>query len=481
MGGGLLQLVLSGQQDQYITQNPQMSFFKYVYKRHTNYSMESIPLYFETNPQLIPKGDFADYKCYIKRYGDLLSNLYFSFTLPNIYSSDKYKFRWIENIGNIFIKKVTITVNDIVIDSIVGEWLSIWNELSLKDNGSYNRLIGQTAELISPTIADTRVGVKNNKFYYIFYPASSYVNGDPPSIKSKRLYVPLNFWFTRNPSLALPLLKLQLSEICINMQVRSSENLYQVWSDILDAYISPEYYNELHKDEVININTFAPIITLNPYIEANYIFLENEERNSLIKMSNFVNENKQSGMRYMIENVYVSTEKELESKSSAKNDIYIDMHKHAKEIIWTMRRSDYYKYNIYNNYTASPTYNEYSKILTGASIIWNRTNTRIEKDADYFSYLQPYQHHTNVPRVGIYCYSFALIPEKIHPTGSYNGSVVTSTLRLEIDGSYRNNNINEKLRLNSKAEYEFNYLVNIYTITLNVFEVIGGKCFLKFS
>ena len=108
MGGGLLQLVLSGQQDQYITQNPQMSFFKYVYKRHTNYSMESIPLYFETNPQLIPKGDFADYKCYIKRYGDLLSNLYFSFTLPNIYSSDKYKFRWIENIGNIFIKKVTI-------------------------------------------------------------------------------------------------------------------------------------------------------------------------------------------------------------------------------------------------------------------------------------------------------------------------------------------------------------------------------------
>jgi len=468
MGGGLLQLVLAGQQDQYITQNPQLSYFKYAYKRHTNFSMESIPLNFITSPLLIPEGEDYFYRCDIKRFGDLLSNLYFCFTLPNIYSSDKYKFRWIENIGNMFIKKATINIGGVVIDSLVGEWLTIWNELSLKDDGSYNRLVGQVQELISPTISDTRVCIKNNRFSYIFYPVSDYSKGEAPSIKSKRLYVPLNFWFTRNPSLALPLLKLQLSEVYLTIYTKGSEYLYQVWSDVVDMYVSPYFYNSLHNDN-ININTFAPIIALNPYIDANYIFLEIAERDSLLLMSNFSNSKNQRGMQYIVEQVVVSTEARVSSKSSSKTDIDLNIHRHAKEIIWTLRRDDYQKFNIYNNYTAHSTYNEFSKIITGAALIWNKTNFRIEKDADYFSYLQPYQHHTNVPRIGIYCYSFALFPEKVNPTGSFNGSVINTTLRLEIDGTYRNQNINEKLRLNDKSEYEFDYLVNVYTITMNVF------------
>lgn len=481
MGGGLLQLVLAGQQDQYITQNPQLSYFKYAYKRHTNFSMESIPLTFLTNPSLIPEGNDFFYRCDIKRHGDLLSNLYFCFTLPDIYSSDKYKFRWIENIGNIFIKKATINIGGVIIDSLVGEWLSIWNELSLKDDGSYNRLVGQVPELTSPTIADTRVRIKNNRFVYIFYPESDYSKGGSPSIKSKRLYVPLNFWFTRNPSLALPLLKLQMAEIYITIYTNSSEALYQVWSDILDTYVSPRYYNFLH-NERININTFAPNISLNPYIDANYIFLENSERDSLLLMSNFIDtKSNKKGMQYIIEQISVATETRVSSKSSSKFDIDLNIHRHAKEIIWTLRRDDYQNFNIYNNYTASPTYNEYSKIITNAALLWNKTNYRIDKDADYFGYLQPYQHHTNVPRTGIYCYSFALFPEKVNPTGSYNGSVINTILRLDIDGSYTNGDVNEKLRLNNKNQYEFDYLVNVYTITMNVFEVIGGTAGLKFA
>lgn len=480
MGGGLLQLVLTGQQDQYITQNPQISYFRYVYKRHTNFSMESIPLSFSTNPSLIPEGEDYFYRCNIKRYGDLLSNLYFCFTLPEVYSSDTHKFRWIKNIGNIFVKKATITIGGVVIDSLVGEWLSIWNELSLKDDGSYNRLIGNIPELTSPTIQAPRIGIRNNKFYYTFYPFSSKNKNEAPSIKSKTLYVPLNFWFTRNPSLALPLLKLQLSEIYITIHTRSSESLYQVYSTIVDMYVSPTYYNELH-NEKINIKTFTNTYSINPYMDANYIFLGNNERDSILLMTNFKNEDNKKGMQYMVEQVNVSTETRILSKSSAKTDIGLNIHRHTKEIIWTIRRDDYLKYNIYDNFTASSTYNERSKIMNGASIIWNKTNTRIEKDADYFSYIQPYQHHTNVPKIGIYCYSFALFPEKINPTGSYNGSVVSTILRVDIDGQYRNDNINDKLVYHNRNPYEFDYLVNVYSITMNVFEIIGGGAGLKFA
>lgn len=474
MGVGLMQMVLAGQQDQYITQNPQISYFKYVYKRHTNFAMESIPLNFLSNPLLKPDGEDHFYRCNVGRHADLLSNLYFCFTLPNIYSSDKYKFRWIENVGNIFVKRATVNIGSVVIDSLMGEWLSIWNELTLKDNSSYNRLVGQIPELISPTIADTRIGVKNNKFYYIFYPASDFSKREAPSIKEKKLYVPLNFWFTRNPALALPICKLQNAEIYVTIHTKGSEYLYQVWSDIVDAYVSPTFYNALHGDN-IDIHKFAPNITLNPYIDANYIYLEESERNALLMPGN------NRRMQYVIEQVTASTQTTVSSKSSASVDINLNVHKHTKEIIWTVRRDDYYKYNIFNNYTASPLYNEYSKIITGAALVWNSTNLRIEKDADYFGYLQPYQHHTNVPRVGIYCYSFALFPEKINPTGSYNASVVNTKLRLSIDGTYRNDNINEKLRLNGKNEYEFDYLINVYTISMNVFEIIGGVAGLKYA
>ena len=480
MGGGLMQLVLTGQQDQYIIQNPQISYFKYAYKKHTNFAMESIKLDFLVKPEMKPDGNDSFYRCDVLRHGDLLSNLYFCFTLPDIYSSDVYKFRWVENIGNIFIKKATITIGGIEIDSLMGEWLSIWNELSLKDNGSYNRLIGNVKDLNDPTIVAPRIGIRNNRFYYSFYPSSNKVRGDPPSIKAKTLYVPLNFWFTRNPALAIPLMKLQLAQVYVTIYTRGSEYLYQVFSNIVDTYVSPTYYNILHND-TINIYTFTNIIAINPYIDATYIFLGNAERDGLMLMSNFVDSDNQKGMQYVVEQVSASTERKVSSKSSTITDIDLNIHKHTKEIIWTVRRDDYERYNIFNNYTASITYNEYSKILKSAAIIWDRTSVRIEKDADYFSYIQPYQHHTNVPKVGIYCYSFALFPEKVNPSGSYNASRVNTTLRIEVDGSYNNKEINDKLAYYNKTQYEFDYLVTTYTITLNVFEIMGGNAGLKFT
>ena len=161
MTGGLLQLIATGQQDAYITENPDISFFKYVYKKHSNFSMESIQLTFDTNPVLSPSSLATGYYCKIGRYGDLVSNLYFCYTLPEIYSSDKYRFRWINNVGNLFVKNAYVTVGGTIIDNITGEWLNIWNELITHDHHSLNKLIGNLKELQAPKLKEPIIGIKN--------------------------------------------------------------------------------------------------------------------------------------------------------------------------------------------------------------------------------------------------------------------------------------------------------------------------------
>lgn len=472
MGGGLLQLIAVGQQDAFIDENPEISFYKYVYKKHTKFSTESIQLTFENNPILSPTVLSSGYLCKIGRYGDLLSNLYFCYKLPDIYSSDIHKFRWVENVGNLFIRKAVITVGGTIIDNLTGEWLNIWNELTLSVDSSVDSMIGNVEELINPKINNPRVGIRNNRFYYSFYPSSSKNNNDPPSINSRNIYVPLQFWFTRNPALALPLLRLQYSEVYLNIEPEISERLYQVYSEELQRYISPVYYNELYNTN-IDIYTFTKDTFITPYIEANYVFLANDERNSILLTPK---------IQYLVEQLEISTEQRMYSTADSSITINLNIHKPTKEIIWTIRRDDYYKFNEYNNYTATIPEDRNKGILEKGTIIWNRTNNRLEeKNANYFNLIQPYQHHTNVPKQGIYCYSFALYPEKEQPTGSYNASVIDTSLLLYINGKYNNNEINQKLIAFNKNAYVFDYLIRVYSKSYNVFEIIGGSSGMKFA
>ena len=472
MAGGLLQLVAKGQQDEFISVNPDISFFKYSYKKHTNFSMESIQLTFNINPILSSSSISSGYLCKIGRYADLLSNLYFCYKLPDIYSSDVYKFRWINNVGSLLVKKATIIVGNVTIDTITGEWLNIYNSLiNGEDNlTNYNKLTGNVEDLINPKMNEPRISIKNNRFNYSFYPASI-KNSNIPSIKSRDIYVPLRFWFTKVPSLALPLLKLQYSDIYINMEIENVENLYQVYSEDLQKYISPTYYNELYNDH-INILTFVNNTAITPYIEANYIFLDNDERNEMISSAK---------TDYLVEQLEISSDKILKSNNNSSTIIDLNIHKHTKEIIWTAKRDDYYKFNERNNYTASIPENGNSGILDKCSIIINKTNNRIEeKNADYFNIIQPYQHHSAIPKQGIYCYSFSLFPEKVYPTGSFNTSVVSTSLQIYNRTYYNNDDINAKLTNMNKNTYTFDYIVNVYSITYNVYEIIGGVAGMKF-
>lgn len=491
MGGGLFQLVCRGQHDNYLCINPDMSYFKHAWKKHTNFSIENIQLEFNSLPTIDPDIIDAEYICKINRLGDLLKNLYFCCTLPKIYSSSNIAFKWVKNIGNILVKKATIRMDGNIVDTITSDWLNIWNELTMDTDG-FDIMIGNVPQLNNPSLTSSKkVIINNNKFLYNYYPNSS-IQNNIPSIDEYNIIIPLSFWFTKNPSLALPLLRLQSTEITLVIQLENSENLYTVYSNDLEENISPLFYNQLYATNLesgikkrpnINIKKFTNSLNIKPYIEATYIYLGEKERNQIFQKTT---------ISYLVEQFEITSQNIIQ-KSSNNTIININNKKPTKEIIWIIRREDYItNFNAHTNYTASIRQNNNYGIMDKASIILDKTKIIVDnKNSDFYNKIQPYQYHTNIPKYnGLYFYSFALNPEKNNPSGYYNASLVETQLSIYTK-QYNNDdsefNLNIKLNKNNKfTELNLdknvkNYLIDIYSISYNIFEIIGNTSGLKFS
>jgi len=468
MVGGLTQLVCKGQIDSYINVNPEISFYKFAYKKHTNFSFESVRLEFEITPLLDRKDTI--YKCKINRYADLLSNLYLVYKLPAIYSNDKYRFRWIKNIGTLLIKRAYLTAGATIIDNITGEYLLINNELSLDKKDNYNNITGNVKSLYDPTLPVPILKINNNYFTDISYPVGD-KDRDVVSIAERELIIPLSFNFTKHTSLALLLLKLQLSDIYLNIELEDVENLYQVYIDGYDLYVSPRFYNEIFSNDLINIWTFIKTNRLNARVEANYIFLENDER-ALMMIDPITS--------ILIEQVFISNFYNIKAGNELATFIELNgANTHNKEIIWTLKRDDYRNFNNQTNYTNDIIENSSKPIMTSAIINFNKTNRIEQKDANFFNLIQPYQHHSSIPKIGIYTYSFAIQPEKWIPTGSYNGSCISTSLVVYVNKD-NNEYINEKMRKLGKDEYSYNYELRYYIKSFNILEYNSGTVGIKY-
>ena len=215
MTGGLIQLVAYGTQDIFLTKDPQITFFKTVYRRHTNFSTEMISQHFPSTP------NFGDkISATISRSGDLIRKMYIVFTLPPIpilkengVPSEKLKFAWVKKLGYALIKSVEIEIGGQSIDKHYGEWLHIWNELTGPKNRGFDIMIGNTDEV--------------NKFNCC---KSTFT-----------LYVPLQFYFCRYSGLALPIVNLQYHEIKINLElshikstyIRAPKNYIKICNDLV--------------------------------------------------------------------------------------------------------------------------------------------------------------------------------------------------------------------------------------------------------
>ena len=233
MGGGLMQLVAYGAQDVYLSGNPQITFFKIIYRRHTNFSVEAIQQTWNG------AADFGrTVTCNINRNGDLITNMYVAVEL-NAVPASTTAWGYVSRLGHAMLDDIKIEIGGSKIDEQYGDWLNIWYELTHKagQERGYAKLIGDVPEL--KNVSTTA------KPHY-------------------QLYVPLQFWFNRNNGLALPLIALQYHDVRVTIKFRDTSSVINYTG------VTAPSVTQLMKDS---------------YLLIDYVYLDSEERKRFAQSS----------------------------------------------------------------------------------------------------------------------------------------------------------------------------------------------------
>jgi len=384
MGGGLLQLVAYGAQDVYLTGNPQITFFKVVYRRHTNFAIEAIAQTFNGTPAY---GNRVT--CQISRNGDLIHRMYLSLLVPNDTSvCAGYGLRIIDN--------VEIEIGGQKIDKHYSHWLYIWNELSLPKSkrDGYNKMVGMSGGT---------------------------------GLSGRTLYIPLEFWFCRNVGLALPLIALQYHEVKLNIQFETGANC----SGTNTALTATDFPTATLWVDYIFLDTderrrFAQLS--HEYLIEQLQFTGSESVTAGTKLNPKLTFNHPcKELVWFIRKTLTAT------NAGTKNNNWFNY------TTDTTRITVPYTYNVNRQTlrTTATTSNDplTKNIVSKAKLTLNGNERFSERSGAYFNLVQPFQHHENVPsNAGINVYSFALKPEEHQPSGTLNMSRIdTATLNLEYD------------------------------------------------
>ena len=329
MGGGLMQLVAYGAQDVYLTGNPQITFWKVTYRRHTNFAMESIEQTFNG------QADFGRrVQCTISRNGDLAYRTYLQVTLPEIGQDgccgdvngcDKTFARWLDYPGEQLISMVEVEIGGQRIDRQYGDWMHIWNQLTLtaEQERGYNKMVGQTTQLTYLT--DPQFADVDSACAGLDVPAA--VCAPRNALPETTLYIPLQFWFCRNPGLALPLIALQYHEVRINLELRpSDEVLFAVNNLTANAGAATTGGgNPIVQDGSSVKDTVSyqkSLVAASLYVD--YVFLDTDERRRMA----------QNPHEYLIEQLQFTGD---ESVGSSSNKIKLNFNHPCKELVWVVQ------------------------------------------------------------------------------------------------------------------------------------------------
>jgi len=496
MGGGLIQLAGYGLQDMLLTDEPTITYFKMVYKRHTNFSFESIPQFFQNKPNFGGR-----YTCNISKQGDLMGKIYLCITLPNLpkiidtnYINQDPTLQnntitaWVEKIGFAIIKTIEFEMGGKIIDKLYGDWLNIWYELTQKTNKhALDKMIGNIPQL------------------------KSYNNGKG----SYLLHIPIPFYFCKYSGLAIPLIALEYTDVKINVEFNNlldilivgptnyitiNENVVNFNpNEILVQTINntnvygkfiryDENTNRLYYIKISNTTSFVsgiPIIgTISKYtvmsngsevnylakikscynfdtitlgstfLYVDYIFLDNSERLKFAR----------SNHEYLVEQLQFDNEKILINNSNKINVLY----NNPTKAIYFVAQYDYIaESNLKDlfNYTNNIDKKIGTNLIHNISFLMNSKDRITPRSADYYSLVANYQNFSNASSIGINIYSFAVNAEEYQPSGACNFSKIDDiTLSLVVDNlvSYYNP---AKARV-----YALSY--NILKITNGVIELV---------
>jgi hypothetical protein len=232
MTGGLLNIVSYGNQNVILNSNPKKSFFKTTYAKYTNFGMQKFRIDF-TGQRNLRMSEESRFTFTVPRYAELIMDTYLVVTMPTIWSPiyppiscgdawRPYEFRWIENLGTQMIKEITFSVGGQLLQRMTGKYLlaQVQRDLTGTKRFLYDTMTGSTAELNDPANFSGRTGTYPNVYF------NTSQQGPEPSIRGRKLYIPLNAWFCNNSRTAFPLVALQYNELQIDVVMRPVRDLF---------------------------------------------------------------------------------------------------------------------------------------------------------------------------------------------------------------------------------------------------------------
>ena len=484
-----MQLVAYGAQDIYLTGNPQITFFKVVYRRHTNFSMESIKQTFNGT------ADFGnDVTATISRNGDLVYRMYLEHTASFAATSEQTAL--CERYGDSLIKECEIEIGGQRIDKHTSMWNRVWSDLTQFNPSGYfgtsetpgdgaisttsgtgtlyQLMTGNGYGLCSDSTADGNplLGVANGAVVNGFTYTDAGTNG---SIDVGRIFVPLNFWFCRNPGLALPLIALQYHEVKVKMTFETQSNLARMIDDSEGDTVAVPFAGAVTKD-------FA--------LWCDYIYLDTDERRRFAQVSH----------EYLIEQLQYSDN----TVTSGSPSIELNFNHPVKELIWCTRNEGTNGRlepltDSTGDSSAGPT--SLSQMGGNWQLKLNGHDRFKERDSRYFTRTQIWAHHTGYGALSTYgdnvsdatgdgtaarhgadsiaVYSFALKPEEHQPSGTCNFSridnaqLVGTSITVEGDSG--------STELTTPSSTADTMKLTIFAVNYNVLRIMSGMGGLAYS
>tara|TARA_Y100000385_G_scaffold291439_1_gene369445 strand:+ start:2149 stop:3657 length:1509 start_codon:yes stop_codon:yes gene_type:complete len=502
MGIGYFQLTVTSEQDKYLVGNPEFTYFKAVYKKHTNFAKETFNLNFvgetfmESNNNLGKK-----LYCTIPKNGDLLHRMYLVFDIQSVSPPKKKNDGTIDTTietikknvlpyisidAQALIESIEIKIGDQTIDKHTGEWMHIYNEISLTSNKN---------EMLCDMI-NTNINIKESQI----------------SQKDGLIYIPLIFWFNRNPGLSLPLIALQNSDVKIDLKLNSRSKID-------------------NKLMIGNNNTGLQINSI--YMLAEYIHLDNQEKLLFSSKSH----------EYLIEQVQFNNNINVPLKlvdipvdkqyNEYQHKFEIPFQNPIKELFWAIQDdisnvnsngTEEYKENgfvkrryssgnhIYN-YWFNLDYNDNTKLnqMIDGTITLNGIDMFEPISGNYFNSVLKYQYYNgyNYKNLGselmnnenssetvnmnykngsgFYCFSFALNPMDFQPSGSLNFSKIDKAeLKIRVRRNTtthdeKNTAARNGIELNRGNEYLKQKILKIYGVNYNILKIVSGHAGLAFN
>jgi hypothetical protein len=506
-GGGLLTLIAYGSQNVILSGNPQMTYYYKLFKRYSHFSMENVAIALD-GPNELQYDQTIQLRAKIQRIGDLLSDIYFSFQIPDIYSKyinnpTQKEFYWVRYLGAAIINRVGFYIGGQRIQEFDGKYLlsKALLEFDTDKFAKWKILVGDTNELTNPP-----QGSYSGGSTHIGYPtviedpvrtAAGLSQLNRPSIIGQDIHVPLSFWFTDATFQALPLTSIQYQDCEVQITLNPINTLYTV-NDISGYRVAPDYAMYASQSNISNnlpnynisgstnnqirnfltdIGYTVPALNtwfLNPRLQCTFVYLTDDERKVFAS----------NPLTYIFPQISIIPYSGIVQRTT----FDLDLHNPITRLIFLTQRSDWNSRNDYSNFTNWFTYpfapysitsgispylqngfssgllipNSQKDIIRQLRVLCDGNEIQESKNVDFFTKINPYRYTSGFTNAELPFYTWAVTSSKTQPSGSLNASRIRN-LQVEIDF----------FPLPSGTSYTYD--LGIYVESINFFIVASGS------